>query len=657
MTPLPIVPARISFTPDGTPFSSEFGDVYHSADGALGQARHVFLHGNGLPHRWAARPRFVILETGFGLGNNFLATWAAWRSDPQRCERLVFVSVEKHPPARADLLRVHAASPLHALAAQLADSWPPATPNLHALAFEQGRMELLLALGDVATLLPQLQVRIDAVFLDGFAPARNPGMWTPALFKRLARLAAPGCTAATWSTARAVRDGLAQAGFRVEAAAGFGHKREMTVAHFEPRHVAPPPAAWVQRDAPGEALIVGGGLAGSAAAWALARQGWACTVFDAAAPGPGARPPGGIFHGTFNAPDGVHAQWHRAAALHLRRAIGPALAGGTLPGAATGLLRLEPRLQDDQARDQWARVGLPEDYLCWMDRSTARQATGVPVPSGGWWYAGGGWVSPHALAMHWQADLAPQVRRVPGAPVARIERRGTQWVALSAAGHEWARAPVLVLACAAQAAALLAGLDLTLPLQASRGQTTCLPPAFPGLRPPVAPLAGNGYALPLPGGGVLVGATSQLDDTDPAPRQADHQHNLMQAAELGVIDAQAVPLLLADPGMLAAHVGWRTVTPDRLPLVGPLPDQAAWLRARAAGHRADALRHLPRLHDDTSGLYVFSGLGSRGLTHAALGARLLAAWIAGAPFPVEARLVDAVDPARFALRTSRLPAP
>jgi tRNA 5-methylaminomethyl-2-thiouridine biosynthesis bifunctional protein len=44
-----------------------------------------------LPQRWAGRRHFVILETGFGLGHNFLATWAAWRDDPQRCEDLWFV--------------------------------------------------------------------------------------------------------------------------------------------------------------------------------------------------------------------------------------------------------------------------------------------------------------------------------------------------------------------------------------------------------------------------------------------------------------------------------------------------------------------------------------------------------------------------------------
>ena len=95
----------------------------------------------------------MVLETGFGLGNNFLATWEAWRQDPARCRRLVFVSVEKHPLRRDDLARAHAGQPLADLAAQLLAAWPPLTGGLHALRFEGGQVELLLGLGDARDLL------------------------------------------------------------------------------------------------------------------------------------------------------------------------------------------------------------------------------------------------------------------------------------------------------------------------------------------------------------------------------------------------------------------------------------------------------------------------------------------------------------------------
>ena len=107
--PAPLEPARLAFH-DGVPYAEAFGDVYHSAAGGPGQAEHVFLGGNGLPQRWAGRRRFVVLETGFGAGLNFLVTWRAWRRDPRRCERLHFVSVEKHPLRLADAKLFHDAA-------------------------------------------------------------------------------------------------------------------------------------------------------------------------------------------------------------------------------------------------------------------------------------------------------------------------------------------------------------------------------------------------------------------------------------------------------------------------------------------------------------------------------------------------------------------
>ena len=105
-----LVPARLAFQ-ESTPYSAAFGDVYHSAAGGPEQARHVFLAGNALPGRWAGRERFVILETGFGFGLNFLATWQAWRRDPARCGRLHYVAIEKHPFSLHDLRTLHARHP------------------------------------------------------------------------------------------------------------------------------------------------------------------------------------------------------------------------------------------------------------------------------------------------------------------------------------------------------------------------------------------------------------------------------------------------------------------------------------------------------------------------------------------------------------------
>ena len=116
----PLVPASLAFRADGTPYSPAYDDVYHSSVGGPAQAAHVFLGGNGLPARWPGLTRFTILETGFGLGTNFLATWRAWRDDPSRPAKLHYVAIEKHPFSVEDLARLHARHPgLAALAAEL----------------------------------------------------------------------------------------------------------------------------------------------------------------------------------------------------------------------------------------------------------------------------------------------------------------------------------------------------------------------------------------------------------------------------------------------------------------------------------------------------------------------------------------------------------
>jgi len=646
MKTAPIVAATLAFGDDGVPRAPEFGDVYHAAAGAIEQARHVFLAGNGLlgdAPRWAGRESFTILETGFGLGNNFLAAWSAWRDDPRRSTRLDFVSIEKHPPTREDLARVHAGG--SGQARELVDAWPVATPNLHVLDFDGGRVRLLLAFGDVEALLPQLLARVDAFFLDGFAPARNPQMWQPRMFERLGRLAAPGATAATWSAARVVRDGLASAGFAVEQAAGFAGKRDMTVARFAPRFVPPAPAGGLHvHEREREVLIVGAGLAGCASASALARLGWRCTVLDALDV-PAAATSGnavGLMHATLHADDGPHARWLRAGALHMARAISQAVAAGRIRGALDGFLRLEPRLDHAAAHELLARCGLPRDFVDWIDRDAARERVGIALPSGGWWYRDGGWLAPGDVVRTWLADSG--ARFVPRTQAAAIERRDGRWTVLDTQGRAIADAPVLVLANALDAQRL-AGTAIG-PMSAVRGQISAWP-ARAELPSPRCAVSGAGYAAPPQDGLLWTGATTQHDDAEPAPRLADHEHNRARLATLLGVEPEAIGSLSEAQG----RVGWRAVAPDRLPIIGALPD----LDALANATRADAPRLVPRLRDAQGGLYVFTALGSRGLSWAALGAELLASWIAGVPCPVEADLRDAVDPARFALRSMRQP--
>ncbi|HEY4082165.1 MAG TPA: FAD-dependent 5-carboxymethylaminomethyl-2-thiouridine(34) oxidoreductase MnmC [Burkholderiaceae bacterium] len=620
----PIQPARVDFSDPVVPQSPEFGDVYHARGGAFAQARHVFLNGNGLPARWQGRARFVILETGFGLGNNFLATWAAWRDDPQRCERLVFISIEKHPLRLDDMLRAHAASAEPELARQLIEAWPPLTPNLHALDFEQGRVRLMLALGDARDWLKELVAEVDAFYLDGFAPERNPDIWDPYTLKRLARLAAPGSTAATWSSARNVRDALSAAGFVPKRAPGLGDKWHMCVARFTPRHEAQRPAGRMpQAPLAKHVLIIGAGLAGAACADALARAGLQCTVLDARS-GPAQASsgnPAGLYHGTLNPQDGTHARFNRACALATQRR----LATIDLPWHQHGLLRLETTRSLAEMQALIDAQHLPSDYVQALAPEAAAELSGLALRHPAWFYPGGGALPPPAYV---QALLSVAQTRY-DCVVAALRREGDQWLALDAQGAVLAQAEAVVLAGGHEAAKLLPAL----PLVRQRGQLTHAPGRGPRL-----PTAGLGYAIGDGAEGFWCGATSHDEDMEPQLQAEDQTRNLEQWRQLA-------DRTLPDGLPLAGRVAWRLSTPDRLPLVGGLPDPAY-------DGRKDQPRLIPRL----PGLVVCTAFGSRGIGWAALCGEVAAALLTGAPCPLEADLLDAIDPARFVNSGTQMPA-
>ncbi|MEO3714388.1 FAD-dependent 5-carboxymethylaminomethyl-2-thiouridine(34) oxidoreductase MnmC [Roseateles flavus] len=646
----PIRPAEVDFSDAAAPSAPGFGDVYHARAGAFAQAQHVFLGGNELPQRWQGRARFVILETGFGLGNNFLATWAAWRADPQRAERLVFISVEKHPLRHADLQRAHAHSPEPVLAAQLLARWPPLTHNLHVLDFEQGRVRLMLCLGEARDWLAEIVAEVDAFYLDGFSPALNPDIWDPYLLRSLGRLAAPEATAATWSVARAVREGLASAGFEVRKAEGFASKGQMSVARYRPRHATQrPPGRLALAPGARTALVLGAGIAGAACAHALAAQGLDVSLLESReAPAlSGSGNPGGLFHGTLNPDDGLHARFNRAAALHTERHARALRAGGQLPWLQTGLLRLEMQRELATLQAQIERLGLPPDYVQALSREQACERAGWPLSpavTAAWFYPGGGALPPPDMVKALIETAARPIQLRTDCRVSRLRRSDAGWQCLDEAGRVLAEAESLVLAAGADSLALLATLDAggpaaqLPPLNVQRGQISRLSAeqlALSGLHAPRLPLAGAGYALGLPDGGLVFGATHQDGDADPEIRDSDHQDNLAQLAQLS-------PLALPRPALAQGRVGWRLIAPDRLPLVGGLA-------ASPAQGRIDQVRMIPRL----PGLALCTAMASRGLSWALLCGELLASRVTGAPAPLEASLVDALDPLRFLHRQSR----
>lgn len=637
----------------------------------------MFIQGNRLPGRWQGRDQFVVLETGFGQGQNFLQTWTAWRQDPERCRHLFYVAIEAHPLTRDDLAKAQRPSSSEVL--QLIAKWPVLTPGLHTLDFDSdgGQITLLLGLGSVANLLPSLVMQVDAFFLSGVGSEKVPSTLDEGLLSRLGRLAAPGCTAVSCAQLEAVQTGLSQAGFTVQPSTGLGSPNGWVEAVFEPRHVPSPPAGGHQPSVAAEhrhALIIGAGLAGCVSAWALAREGWQVTVVDqhAQPASEASGNPGGLFHSIVHGEDGVHARAHRAAALSVMALSAPWTMDGRLAGQTCGLLRLDPKTEDVDAQRLIDKLALPADYVQWLTCAQAQTEAGMAVPSGGWLFKQAGWLHPAGLAQVLLEEAracgdqhGKPLRLIMGCAVSRLAKtRGLvdTWEAWSDGDSTpIASAPTLVLTNANQVNALLGTLPPAQavalpPLTAIRGQITTLDVATSKrlAQPPRIPVAGSGYALTLPDGRLLCGATTQHGDDCAEVRAADHAHNLGQARRLGVFRPLAQESMdldaLAQSDSVWGRTGWRATTPDRLPLVGALPLSADRLTQIGARVRLDQTRMIPRERAATGGLFVLSGLGSRGITWSVLAGRLLTHWVTGTPCPVEAELRDALDPARFVAR-------
>lgn len=609
--------AETSFTPnaEGIPYSQAFGDVYHSADGGTAQARHVFLAGNAMPSRWQGRGDFTILETGFGLGLNFLETWRALDEDGGPA-RLHFISVEQFPLSRAAIAEAHARWPEHAARSrELADAWPLPLAGFHRLHLAGGRISLTLLLGDAATLLPQLVARVDAFYLDGFAPARNPELWSAPIFAQMERLAAPDATLATWTVAGAVRDGLVAHGFTVERRPGFGSKREMLAGRAAHRPVHGTPGTLRDR----RAIVIGAGLAGATCAERLAARGWQIEVLERhpAAALEASGNPAGLATPVINLADAPNAQLSRAAFLYALRHFAMLnvrdASRNTAPSDTQGVLRIARDERDVERFASLLRDQLyPQALACFADRAQGSQLAGRAVARSGIWFPSGTNVSPAAICAASLARHANITCRF-GIHATRLEAHADGWRVFDAAGACVSSAPVVVIANAL--GALEFAQTARLRLETVRGQVTLFRPgAEGGLGVAVA---GESHAVPLPDGRLMLGATFQPGDRDAGVRVSDH------AANIARVEAM-LPGLCAglDPMQLQGRVGFRTVTPDRLPAFGLVQNQAP-------------------------GLHVATGLGARGLVWAALCAELLAAQISDEPWPVSRELAGTVAPERF----------
>jgi tRNA 5-methylaminomethyl-2-thiouridine biosynthesis bifunctional protein len=585
----------VTWDADGAPRSRAFGDVYFSKVDGLAEARAVFLAGCGLPDAWAGRDRFTVAELGFGSGLNILALLALWRRTRPACGRLHIFSVEAFPMSVQDAGRALAAWPEIAdLAAMLLAHWPRRAHGFHRIDLPGLDASLDLAVMDVTDALDGWSGAADAWFLDGFSPACNPGMWSQGVFDAVARRSALGARAATFTVAGAVRRGLAAAGFEVAKAPGFGRKRERLEARLP---AAPAPAA-----ARPSVAIVGAGVAGASLARAFTALGFPTQVFEAASPGAGASGnPAALAMPRLDAGGGPIAQLYaqalaRAADLYAET-----------PDAviARGVLQFETGPKDTS---RFARIAasdlFAEAAVQPLSRAEMDARLGEPAPTAGLALSEAVVVEPAAVLSAWLGDTVQTVG------VAEVVRVDGGWSLRDGEDREIARADVVCLAAG------LASCDLApdAPLSSVRGQVGSLA----GMAPPVAAI-GGGYLIPTRDG-LLFGATHDRDDSGDDARPADTTRNLTLLAQVRPELAGAI-----DPAQVKARAGVRAVTPDFLPLAGALQP----------------------------GLFILSGLGSRGFCAAPLLAEHVAAVATGAPSPLPRALAAIVDPHRFEARRRR----
>jgi tRNA 5-methylaminomethyl-2-thiouridine biosynthesis bifunctional protein len=646
--------AQIDWDERGNPHSRAFADVYFSTESGLDETRHVFLTQNQLHERFTALPadgRLVIGETGFGTGLNFLCAWQLFEACATPGARLQFVSVEKFPLSRADLERALTLWPeLKTFADQLLEQYVAIHEGFQRLVFDSGRVMLTLLIGDALEMLPQLDGPIDAWFLDGFAPAKNPEMWTPELFAELARLAAPGSTIGTFTSTGWVRRALNAAGFKMKRVPGIGHKWEVLRGSFIgwPEDVPlATPKPWFARPTPAsgerKALVIGAGLAGCATASSLAARGWKVSLLerhaDLAQEASGN--PQGVLYLKLSAHGTALSQLILSGFGHTRRLLERLERG--VDWDACGVLQLA---FDDKEGERQAQLAaaFSSDLLQVLGKDEAEAKAGITLNSGGLFYPQGGWVHPPALCRHQASD--PDIQLLTHRDVVELRREGDLWQAFN--GERLLdSAPVVVLAGAAEIKRFPASEDL--PLKRIRGQITRLAqtPASTSLSTVVC---AEGYVAPGRLGEHTLGASFDFKSDDLRPTTAEHLGNLELLREISPDLSQRLQADTLPAEQLEGRAAFRCTSPDYLPIVGPLAERAAFLEAYAV-LRKDA-RQVPDIPCPwLDGLYVNSGHGSRGLITAPLSGELIAAWLDNEPLPLPRSVAEACHPNRFVLRS------
>lgn len=595
MTRLPPRP-RLTWKDDGTPVNEQVGDIYYAVEDGLAETRAIFLDACGLPDRWVGREAFTVAELGFGTGLNFLALWQLWREARSETGWLHFVSFEGFPLDAEDAAKALSVWPeLEDLTEKLVTNWPYRGKGVHRVMWPEERLSLTLHIGFIEEALPLSQFKADAWFLDGFAPAKNAAMWEETLWPMVAERSAGGAIAATFTVAGAVRRGIAAAGFEVSKQPGHGRKRERLEAIF------PSVSQQAEPVRPKHACIIGAGIAGACIARALTERGVHVTVYDEAdGPAEGASGnPMALLMPRLDAGDTTQARF-LVEAYNAARSFYGGLAG-------VEETEVFQRARDEQEQARFEKV-LADPPLGLEDLEAVA----------------GGLLHKRALILN-PRELLP----------ALLDGIEVRW---GMRGYE--HSDQMPYDALVHASGWRMGENFPwLRLKGRAGQVNFVDL---DIEAPASAVTSGHYALTM-GHTRLWGATYR-DHNDGTPEliSDDIETNNKALEALDPYWRQAA--LKAD---IQSRAGVRATTPDRLPVIGAVPDVERVMETHAGlrtGINVGAA--IPR----ANGRYVAGGFGSRGFTFGPWAAQVLTAQICGDPLSTWTDSLALVDPVRQILR-------
>ena len=674
--------AQVHFNESGTPVADHFDDVYFSNDSGIDETQHVFVAGNELDERWQQwrNPTFVIAETGFGTGLNFLVAMRAFNefkaANPDHpLKRLYFITTEKFPLPQQDMQRALEAFPaLKDEAQALASLYPMGLEGCHRLHFDNHSTTLDLWIGDVHELLPQwhspVNGLIDAWFLDGFAPSKNPDMWTDALFSQMARLSKTGTTFGTFTAAGIVKRGLAGVGFTIKKRNGFGRKRDMLTGVFDQDHEnvqhklrlpAGPYYRYVNGslDKTSKVAVVGSGLAAATACLALVKRGISTILYfdgDTLASGASGNPQGG-FYPQLHSEASIASRIQAHSFLYARQAYDHTIEHAKACGLADvahdfcGVIQLSFNDKVAERQNKLAAADVwPEALIKPVNSKEVSDIANLALPYSGLYIGLGGWLSPPQLvtAMIEEAlqsgklTLKPNHTYVSHEAVETTKQRVQIRFNLdSAENEEVITADHLILALGA--GAVNASDFDSLSLRPVRGQVEAIPTQMP-IEQLNTVLCHKGYMTPVFEGRHALGSTYVKNDLSTNVRGDETEMNLA-THEQALANTDIVQALQHDGKARAAT---RLGSPDHQPVVGALHNFDSLKELYTMLGVGKPLTSAPVL--PSSVVSTLTCLGSRGLTTAPLMAEVLVSSLCMEPLPLSNDLLNAVNTSRFMTR-------